>query len=130
MLLFQIRAALQQLKSVQKPELERFLLQISLISSLMDCPGPGSVSGELHSARPWFFPQGMSQHRPPPIPVLSPSCAKSSLARGNKTASSPSHSMKPTSLSSDRAEGRQFAARCIPLFMTPGPFHLPVGGHG
>lgn len=65
MLLFQIRAALQQLKSVQKPELERFLHQISLISSLMDCPGPGSVSGELHSARPWFFPQGMSQHRPP-----------------------------------------------------------------
>lgn len=78
MLLVQLRAAPQPLKSVQKPEPEPerflsarvrgaapFLLHISLISSLMDCPGPGSVSGELHSARLWFIPGGMSRLPPP-----------------------------------------------------------------
>lgn len=133
MLLVQMRAAPQPLKSVQKPKPEPdperflsagvrgaapFLLHISLISSLMDCPGPGSVSGELHSARLWFIPGGMS--RLPPIPAFSPSCAQSSLARGNKTASSPSRSVKPTLLGSETAEGRWFAAHCIPLFVTPG----------
>lgn len=79
MLLVQIRAAQLQLKSDQALDgvlsagdrgANPFVLQISLISSLMDCPVPGSVSGELHSARPHFFPQPLGWASPP-IPVFS-----------------------------------------------------------
>lgn len=72
-----------------------FVLQISLISLLMDCPVPGSVSGGLHATHPHFFPSGICQAwdvlqtcpplaSPPPLYPNLLSCADCSHAWGEE----------------------------------------------
>lgn len=128
---FLIRALLEWLKSGQSVAAEAValallaciragpcVLQISLISLLMDCPAPGSVSGRGAShSTPTSFSQGhakLGTHfklplhllppPPPPHPPLSPCsvlCWFQPRLRGG-TPSVLSRSMEPTPLSSSQ----------------------------